>query len=329
MNRIVVGVDGSPAAAAAARWAACEAAMRNVDLSVVHVLQSAPEVWLQTGWPAIPLPAEVGEDQLAQGEKILEDTLSDIAKTIGPRQPRSISSRVCIGAVVPTLSGFSHKQSHMIVVGRRGRGGMHRALLGSVSSGVLHNAHGPVAVVHHHVSPIPPSGAPVVVGIDGSTASESAIAIAFDEASRRAVELITVHATDHADSSEAKHLLMQRLAECQQRYPNVTVRPVVIGAHPADALLDQSQQAQLVVVGSRGRGGLAGKILGSVSAAVVQACRIPVIVAGRACPHTPSAPAHIAPETCPTTSNAGFSSVVGVSPSRKSSTELAAPPHSC
>ena len=75
MNRIVVGVDGSPAAAAAARWAACEAAMRNVELSVVHVLQSAPEVWLQTGWPAIPLPAEVGEDQLAQGEKILEDTL--------------------------------------------------------------------------------------------------------------------------------------------------------------------------------------------------------------------------------------------------------------
>ena len=329
MNRIVVGVDGSPAAAAAARWAACEAAMRNVELSVVHVLQSAPEVWLQTGWPAIPLPAEVGEDQLAQGEKILEDTLSDIAKTIGPRQPRSISSRVCIGAVVPTLSGFSHKQSHMIVVGRRGRGGMHRALLGSVSSGVLHNAHGPVAVVHHHVSPVPPSGAPVVVGIDGSTASQSAIAIAFDEASRRTVELITVHATDHADPSEAKHLLMQRLDECQQRYPNVTVRPVVIGAHPADALLDQSQQAQLVVVGSRGRGGLAGKILGSVSAAVVQACRIPVIVAGRARPHTPSAPAHLAPETCPTTSTAGSTSAVGVAQSQKGSTELAAPPHWC
>jgi nucleotide-binding universal stress UspA family protein len=276
MDRIVVGVDGSPAATAAARWAACEAAMRNVELTIVHVLQSAAEVWLQTGWPAIPLPAEAGEDQLAQGQKILEDTLSVIAKTTGRRQPRSISTRVCIG---------------------------------------------PVAVVHHHVSPVPPSGAPVVVGIDGSAASKSATAIAFDEAFRRAVELIAVHATDHADPTEPEELLAHWWAEYQQRYPNVTVRPVVVGAHPADALLDQSQQAQLLVVGSRGRGGLAGKMLGSVSAAVVQACRIPVIVAGRARPPTPSARAHVAPETCPMTGNAGLSCVVGVAQSRTSSTE--------
>jgi nucleotide-binding universal stress UspA family protein len=122
MNRIVIGVDGSPAATAGARWAACEAAMRNVELTVVHVLQS-PEVWLQTGWPAIPLPAEVGEDQLAQGEKILEDALAVIAKTPGPCQPARITTRLCVGGVVPTLSGCSHKESHMIVVGRRGRGG--------------------------------------------------------------------------------------------------------------------------------------------------------------------------------------------------------------
>ena len=193
MNHIVIGVDGSPAATAAARWAACEAAMRDVELTIVHVLRSAPDALPLTGWPAIPLPAEVGEDQLAQGEKILDDTLEVIAKTIGVRQPRSIASRVCIGAVVPTLSGFSHKGSQMIVVGRRGRGGIHRALLGSVSSGVLHNAHGPVAVVHDHASADPPSAAPVVVGVDGPPASESAIAVAFDEASRRGVDVVAVH----------------------------------------------------------------------------------------------------------------------------------------
>ena len=123
MNHIVIGVDGSPAATAAARWAACEAAMRDVELTIVHVLRSAPDALPLTGWPAIPLPAEVGEDQLAQGEKILDDTLEVIANTIGVRQPRSIASRVCIGAVVPTLSGFSHKGSQMIVVGRRAKGG--------------------------------------------------------------------------------------------------------------------------------------------------------------------------------------------------------------
>ena len=329
MNRIVAGVDGSPAATTAALWAAHEAAMRNVELTVLHVVHSAPEVWPQMTWPAVAVPPVVGEAQLAEGERIIEDTVEVLAKAAGSRQPRRITTRLCVGAIVPTLAGLTDEKSQMVVVGRRGRGGLRRALLGSVSSALVHTAQCPVTVVHHHVSPVPPSGAPVVVGIDGSTASQSAIAIAFDEASRRAVELITVHATDHADPSEAKHLLMQRLEECQQRYPNVTVRPVVIGAHPADALLDQSQQAQLVVVGSRGRGGLAGKILGSVSAAVVQACRIPVIVAGRARPHTPSAPAHLAPETCPTTSTAGSTSAVGVAQSQKGSTELAAPPHWC
>lgn len=299
MNHIVIGVDGSPAATAAARWAACEAAMRDIELTIVHVLRSAPDALPLTGWPAIPLPAEVGEDQLAQGEKILDDTLQVIAKTIGVRQPRSIASRVCIGAVVPTLSGFSHKGSQMIVVGRRGRGGIHRALLGSVSSGVLHNAHGPVAVVHDHASADPPSAAPVVVGVDGPPASESAIAVAFDEASRRGVDVVAVHGFEHADTSMAGALLERKLAGWQERYPDVAVHRVITRDHPADALLDQSRRAQLVVVGSRGRGGLAGKVLGSVSAAVVQACRIPVIVAGRARPHAPSAPAHVGPETSP------------------------------
>ena len=219
MNHIVIGVDGSPAATAAARWAACEAAMRDVELTIVHVLRSAPDALPLTGWPAIPLPAEVGEDQLAQGEKILDDTLEVIAKTIGVRQPRSIASRVCIGAVVPTLSGFSHKGSQMIVVGRRGRGGIHRALLGSVSSGVLHNAHGPVAVVHDHASADPPSAAPVVVGVDGPPASESAIAIAFDEASRRGVDVVAVHGFEHADTSMAGALLEQKVGRLAGALP--------------------------------------------------------------------------------------------------------------
>jgi nucleotide-binding universal stress UspA family protein len=281
INRIAVGVDGSPAATAAARWAASEAAMRGVDLTVVHVVQPAPEVWLQTGWAAIPVPTEVVEHQLGQGEKLLEGTLEVIAKTIGPRRPRSITTKLRVGAVVPILASFARAESHMIVVGRRRRGGIHRTLRGSVSSTVLHAARCPVTVVHHHIASARPSGAPIVIGVDCSAASTRATAIAFDEASRRAANVVAVHAIDGPHTSQAQELLTQTLAGFEQRHPDVGVRRVIVGDHPAHALLNESRAAQLVVVGGSGRSGLTDKLGGSVSAAVVQACRIPVIVASR------------------------------------------------
>ena len=134
MNRIVSGVDGSPAATTAALWAAHEAAMRNVELTVLHVVHSAPEEWPQMAWPAVAVPPVVGEAQLAEGERILEDTVEVIAKATGSRQPRRITTRLCVGAIVPTLAGLTDEKSQMVVVGRRGRGGLRRALLGSVSS---------------------------------------------------------------------------------------------------------------------------------------------------------------------------------------------------
>jgi nucleotide-binding universal stress UspA family protein len=148
MNRIVVGVDGSSAAMAGARWAAREAAMPTIELLVVHVAHADLTGWPQAAWPAIPVPAELGEGRLAQGERILADTLAVIAKTTGPRQPRSTTSRLCVGAVVPTLRDFCRDTAQMVVVGRRDRGGIHRGLLGSVGSALLHTANCPVAVVH-------------------------------------------------------------------------------------------------------------------------------------------------------------------------------------
>jgi nucleotide-binding universal stress UspA family protein len=132
---------------------------------------------------------------------------------------------------------------------------------------------------------------PVVVGIDGSSASELATAIAFDEASWRRVDLVAIHAWRDPDlskgmdmdwsgqQSNASKNLAERLAGWRERYPNVTVHPHVVWDNPAHYLLDEAKSAQLLVVGSHGRGGFAGMVLGSVSTAVAQAARIPVIVA--------------------------------------------------
>ena len=283
---IIVGVDGSPASRVAVDWAARDAALRGADLKLVHVLVP-PAVM---AFPDVPMPSGFMEWQEEEGRRLLDSAVKTVEEAGAQVE---VSTDLVSGPAVPALADLS-SSAQMIVVGCRGHGALARGLLGSISTGLAHHAHCPVAIIHDEDPLMPhPAMASVVVGVDGSPASESAVAIAFEQASFRGVDLLAVHAWSDTGVFEfpgadwstlqaaGEQTLSERLAGWQERYPDVPVRRVVVADKPARQLLEQAESAQLLVVGSHGRGGIAGMLLGSVSTTVLHGARMPVIIARR------------------------------------------------
>jgi nucleotide-binding universal stress UspA family protein len=285
---VLVGVDGSAAGNAAVAWAAREAALHGRSLTLVHVV--VPVVPTASVSPEFAFPADFFAWQESNAKRVIDEARAVVDDASAESRPASVESIVLHGGAVATLVDLS-KDAEMIVVGSRGLGAFSRVLLGSVSTGLAHHAHCPVAVIHEDAPTVQPD-APVLVGIDGSPASIRATEIAFDEASRRGVDVVALHAwrdittvyeMPGLDSrqleDDARLSLAERLADFGESYPDVTVHRVVVCDQPSRQLVERAKDAQLVVVGSHGRGGFAGMVLGSVSTAVVHAAKTPTIVA--------------------------------------------------
>jgi nucleotide-binding universal stress UspA family protein len=281
---VLVCVDGSAASDAAVEWATHEAVMHHLPITLLHAVPP-----IVVGWPVGQLYTEMPEWQKDNAHNVIERAHKTLTASLGEANPPAIHTEMVYSNVVASLIDAS-KDAWMVVAGSQRLGALGRLLLGSVTTGLLHHAHCSVAVIHSDKTAAPHSNAPVLVGIDGSPASEAATALAFDEASRRGVELMALHVWSDVGvfpilgmdwrerESQGQQVLAERLAGWQEQYPDVHVEQLLFCDTPSRWLLEESERAQLVVLGSRGRGGFPGMLLGSVSSAVAQSAKVPVIV---------------------------------------------------
>lgn len=287
MGRIIVGVDGSRNSAAALRWAVAEGRLRDLAVTAVYV-------WGYYDPPA----ADDGSFEPAYSDTEAQEALRRaVADALGEEAAEHVDRRVVFGqASRALLDAAADAGADLVVVGARGVGGFRGMLLGSVAQQCLHHTDRPLAVVPaRDEEDATPEGTPrVVVGVDGSAASRWALEWALDEGRLRRATVDVVHAwhlpyvVGHplapvpvdtgALEEEARRLVDQMVDGADTRgLPRPPERIVVMG-NAARVVLDVAEGADLIVLGSRGLGGFAGLLLGSVTQHVVNHADCPVVV---------------------------------------------------
>ncbi|GAA2410644.1 universal stress protein [Streptomyces glaucosporus] len=283
---VVVGVDGSKPSLDAVAAAAREARLRGVGLRVVHAF-----LWPAMHVPLGPSPTGPPDGGLRNmAERLVADAVEH-ARTAEPEV--EVEGEIVTGEPLTVLERRS-RDAALTVVGSRGLGGFTGLLLGSTA--VHLSAHGrcPVMVVRGRPEP----AGHVLLGMDGSPAGEAAVEFAFAEASLRGAGLVALHTWNNWTGpavggpgeplplvydmdmlrDEEERVMAEALSGWQAKYPEVTVHRRLVQARTRPALIEASEDAQLLVVGARGRGGFAGLLLGSVSQAVLHHAHCPVAV---------------------------------------------------
>lgn len=296
-RRLVVGVDGSPGSRAALAHALTTAARRGGD---VEVVTTYPLILSWAGGSPLDVPhLDVIRDETeAVIRDLVAEVRSDAAVAVVPGVGEvAVTLRVTVGPAAQELVDRS-READLLVVGSRGRGAVRSALLGSVALHCATHAHCPVVVVRPTAVGRPQQSR-IVVGLDGSDRSRAALVAAVDEAGRRGADVVAVAAYQPVDpwaglsdlpipSTDEVRADVLRGAEAVVRevlgttgrpgVPVPHVRIEVMQGAAADLLVQVAEQADLLVVGSRGRGALRGLLLGSVALHCVLSATCPVLV---------------------------------------------------
>ncbi|MEO7268071.1 MAG: universal stress protein [Knoellia sp.] len=276
---VVVGMDSGPESWLALSWAVDEATRRGRPLHLLHARTS---------------PDRAGPSGVdARGERLTPTILAAAvararALTPGIEVTAEVTDQVPVRALAEASSSAT-----CVVVGARGLGALAGTLLGSTSAQLTVQSACPVVVVHRPAE-IGEGHPTVVVGVDGSALSSEAIGYAFARAADRGLPLTVVHACpsrahgayvppwqtdDPAAAVERERAATaEEVAGWAETFPDVRVRRHVLRGDPASTLVDHSRGAELLVVGSRGFGGMSGRLVGSVSQAVLGRAHCPVAV---------------------------------------------------
>ncbi|MEV0283527.1 universal stress protein [Kribbella sp. NPDC050820] len=282
---IVVGYDGSPPSLDALRWATTVAARELAPLKIVEafelVVYSRPS-------PGQVVPLEALRTAREKG-------LSALAEGIRLQQPGLVVETVLAGGPAAEAVLAEAEQARLIVLGSRGLGGWSGLLVGSVAVQVTTHAQCPVVVIPPDLRPHAHEGPTVVVGVDGSKASARAIEFAFDQAEAMHAHVVALHAWTspfltyangasmlqfdaHKVEDESRLLVAESVAGAVADHPDVAWTTELVSGSAARALVRRSESADLVVVGSRGRGGFTGLLLGSVSQSVLHHTQCPIAI---------------------------------------------------
>lgn len=280
---ILVGFDGSPHAQAALTWALDEAARTKAPVLLAYAFE-----WFAVAAPIAPEAAN-WPDAIARrdAEAMVHVAAAEAAEC---RPGVSVTGVLLDGPAAVALTEKS-RQASLVVLGNRGHGAFTDLLIGSTSVTVSAHAHCPVVVVRG-IQPGPERPpAHVVVGVDGSHCSLLALGYAFEQAADRDVDLHVIRTWTPpppeytpltydpvAITAAERAALDDLLRSWRDKYPDVQVTTEVVADSPSRVLANASRNAQLVVVGSRGRGGFRGLFLGSVSQQLLHQSHCPVAV---------------------------------------------------